>query len=306
MGYHRSMADLYVRLAEAGFERRFVLATALPWGWYDARANKPEGRAEAEASIAAATGIERDRLGDPAADLGLDPSAPERFLTRRLAELTARCLPVQRAAWVADLDAAQLRRYVLNEHRVVRLASLVKTCWGLGVPVVHLSRLPRGARRSESESDTIRVDGVPIVVLNGAAPARAWLLWSLAERLAELASTDQDAREFADRLVLGDEPFALEGPDRITGVKLASLARDLSRSRGAEIGALVARFALGKADLGVNARGPARRALRSLGIEVGGGALIRRASAAHLDRDRLDPAARRFFDALTGLDDDTP
>jgi len=331
------MADIYTRLAAAGFDRKFVIRAALPHGWYDSRGNRAVGRALAEESIADSFGISLEALQESDDELGLTemgrvgrlhppdsdltPLVPAVILARRIATLTVEALPRRSAAWLRELNAEKLRSYVLAQHNIVRLQSVVETCWGLGVPVVYLSHLPARAARARFDSMSLTVGDTPVILLSGQSVAPAWLLWHLAHQIAHVCGdghskgdiidvdllseqTDESedaAQTFADHLVCGPDPQLLEGPDRITGVKLASLARKASRDLGLDSGALVVRFAIGKAATGRDARGPVTRALRELGIESGGDGAIADILDKSVDFGRLSEPQARFLRYVAGL-----
>lgn len=339
VSYYRSMADIYRRLASAGLDRRFVQSAALPEDWFDGHANKPEGRDRAERWIEQALDLREGVLAEPDAPLGLgglgsiayvDPPLSEaprsRYaervdtaltVARRIARLAVQKLREVRGCWLTDMDAEQLREFVVAEHGVVRLQALLDTAWGLGIPVLRLAHLPADA--GPIAVATVTVGEVPVILLAGAATAPAWMLWQLATHLghialdhqqggdivsAELATPFHDARlaaarEFADTLVLGELRDPLHGTARITGVKLARHARTVSRTHRLEAGAIIARFALAKALLGVNARGPAQRALRDLGVDTGGDHMVRSELPSYLDLDSMTAPERRFFDRVT-------
>lgn len=333
------MADIYRRLARAGFDRKFLLSAALPAAWADERANEAAGREDAEAHLAHALQIDAAALADPKGDLALSdlqgltalrpadtdwPAARAAvFLARRLAQLAVRARKKDSQPWLRELDAEQLREWVVQRHRVVQFSTLVQSCWSLGVPVLCMSGCPQGVARRGVDAMAISVGDVPVIVLAGRLPAPAWMLWPLAHQIGHIASghldygdtvdadlwtwsrdpLDVEAQSYADALIGGGAEFVLKGHDRVTGVKLARLARERGRELGLGVGALVTRFALDKAFSGRDARGPAKRALRELGVEKGGRLIVKSEYERQLDLRKLDPVEQRFFSHLTGLDE---
>ena len=337
MSYYRSMADLYTRLAACGLDRKFVQATALPGDWHDERANTAEERARAETFIEQALGIPADTLANhkQAIELATPRLAQVRpqealnasfhtsiWLASRTAELAAQAQKHARSPWLQGLAAEELREHLIGTYRVVRLSTLLDCCWGLGVPVIRITRPP--GRNSVLDVIALQVDSRPFIAVSSRHTASAWELWHIAHALGHIAHghleqgacadirflsrqsspEEAEAQRFADTLVHGDPVPTLKAPDRITGVKLARLAQAVSRQHGVEVGSIVTRFALTKALGGRDARGPANRALRCLGIEDGGPQLTVNAMAQHLTLSQLNEGGRRFLCRVTGWEPD--
>ena len=329
------MADIYSRLQGSGIDRKFTLAAALPPGWYDSKARRPEGRLEAEQFLAGALGVSSERLTDPEAALTLDggehpatlnPSdaeweklRPTLSVARRAAEIAASCVTRPRPDWLSGMEPEPLRSYIISERRVVRLRSLIDTVYGLGVPIIRMARAPSGAKAIDSA--VFKVGDTPVVVLGSRMAAPAWLLAHIAHALGHVAlghtsrgpcvdvnllgpldePAEAEADSFAQQLLHGSDQLYLEGHDRITGVKLASLARRFSKDHALEVGAVVVRFAFAKAASGRQARAPALRALKELGVSEGGHEMVLDSVQRSLDLRKLSPPERRFLCHVTDL-----
>lgn len=336
MPYHRSMADLYSRFRAAGFDRKYLLRTVLPEHWYDSKANRPAGRAEAEAAFAGAFGLDPESLARPDAPLLIDGSStlalvnppdadPARFgptvaLARRLAVLVRRAIARPRPNWLKGMDAGPLREYIIAERRVVRLHSVVQTCYALGVPIVPIAILPKGAVCADAVG--VRTPEGPVIVLPyRKLTAPAWLLAHAAHAAGHVAADhlsggdsldvnllgppptaeEQAADRFSQILIHGSLELELGGHDRITGVKLAHDARRFSMDHGLDVGSVITRFAFAKAAAGRWARAPAVRALRELGVSDGGPAVLLDCMASMLDLKKLSAPELRFLSNVTGL-----
>ena len=318
------MADIYRRLEEVGLDRKYVTRVALPRGWKDTRAKDDSGRDRAEKALSASLGLDPALLAAPDGVLNLNRSVPKLpedadparvlptvLLARRLMRLAFDGSKL-RDPWLEDLSSEALRGFVIAEHRVVRLQSLAETCWGLGVPVLSAAALP--AKAIPIDGALLREpDGRAAIVLSPSRrEAPAFMTWQLALLIGELHAgatetvlvdathpdrnrVSEAAWTYAQALVCGPDAQPLEASHRITGVKLASLARPASRELGIDAGVLLAQFALRAARSGEKAHGPALRALRDMGVETGGHGLIGSVAATRIDLDHLGPDAARFL-----------
>src|SRR5262249_20841456 len=108
---------------------------------------------------------------------------PSVVVARRVCELVLTCadLPALR---IESLDARSLREQILRTQPYVTVTPLVQHCWSLGIPVVHLSKLPAGARRLDGLA--LMVSGRPCIVLASSRQSPAWLAWPLAHEIGHV------------------------------------------------------------------------------------------------------------------------
>ena len=333
MSYFRSMADIYRRLNDLGLDRKFVLQTILPENWDDTAANDLAGRQRAESSVCNALGLNSasfdtdspplDEQFSTHVDFLSPPQKPALSLTSvislaaRMAQLCRDGLIDPLSCWLKDLGPNELREMIMKQHRIVTLSSLLKSSWAMGVPVIPMSYLPAKAASIDAVVDCTH--GQPVIVLCSRHTSPAWIIWHLAFALAHIrtlaagqrialvdllspdpAPEQQQASNFATTLIHGEFAPDIDGHDRITGVKLAALARELSHQRGLDAGSVVSGFALKKNALGGNTRGPADKALINLGIQSGGLEQVTHLLNTRIDHHSLPPEARRFFTAIAG------
>ncbi len=333
MSYYQTMADLYRRLAKDGFDRKFVTRTVLPENWQDSFANEPAGRAEAEAHLTKALGLSPNAFLDPSASLtwpgeentvqwSSPPSRePHEYamlkLGRRLASLVHQCHASPLENWIASATIEEIRNIVIEQHRSLTLQTLSTTCWSLGLPVLCIVNPP--GKRSYVDGMLLGPVNSPVIVLSSNDDAPGWVLWQLAYLIGHLnaghlkrgdivltdllAGDSTEARIEVDQracaLVHGNDSVRLAAHDRVTGVKLAQAAAEYSRSIRTDVGAVITGFAIQKSLNGVNAKGPANKALKVLGIQGGARSTVGRIALPRLNNSRLAPAERRFLTALT-------
>lgn len=197
-----SMTPLYAKLKQQGFTRKFVKGVLPDW-WDDSMANTASGYQEAGMLLAKLFNIRPSSLL-------LENLAPEfRFGARRFKRsqcsdvvdldqacslaMTAAKLAVQamRNDYSKPDPASELRRSILSnpEQRWIDFSTLLQYCWQIGVPVLHLSHLPAGARKMDGLA--LSVGGRPAIVLTSKRP-HGYMLFHLAHELGHIAEGHVD------------------------------------------------------------------------------------------------------------------
>lgn len=197
-----SMTPLYAKLKQQGFTRQFVKGVLPDW-WDDSMANTASGYQEAGMLLAKLFNIRPSSLLS-------ENLAPEfRFGARRfkrnqcsdVADLDQACslamtaakLAVQAMpnAYVKPDAAAELRRSLLSnpEQRWIDFSTLLQYCWQIGIPVLHLSHLPNGAKKMDGLA--LSVGGRPAIVLTSKRP-HGYMLFHLAHELGHIAEGHVD------------------------------------------------------------------------------------------------------------------
>jgi hypothetical protein len=191
---------LYGRLGAVGLTRAYVRSTAMPSWWDDEAAANPTGYAQGLLLLSRHLGLdlaslqsenEPIRLRDfgvckfkKHANVSEDELALARVLATRAAQLAASA--VSKPAEAIPLQASEIRQQILGDDAPwVGLTELLRYCWSMGLPVLHLDHFPRNARRPDGFA--ARVDGRPVIVLCRRAKHSAWLLFILAHELGHLA-----------------------------------------------------------------------------------------------------------------------
>ncbi|HUV03636.1 MAG TPA: ImmA/IrrE family metallo-endopeptidase [Armatimonadota bacterium] len=257
-----AMRDIYDRLSQVGFDRKFVRDCILPEWWDDKLADVPAERAYAEAIISRQLGIDMSCLRDKNCELETRLRLPTRFKHRRgigdkeykvagmlgwrLAKLASQCL--QRPTSVADLNAAAIRGHILASGAPwVDLENLLGYCWSIGIPVVRLCPLPRGAKRMAGMA--VWPERHPVIVIGSARRQPAWHLFIVAHELGHIVpghvqqgegrvddkvelefseKAEAKANEFAVELLTGDPYLYIKPPSRpLSSSELADAAKSL-------------------------------------------------------------------------------
>lgn len=208
---------------------------------------------------------------------------------------------------------------------VVSLASLIDTCWAIGVPVIPIPNLPVGIRKMDGA--VIRVGERPAIIVSRKKSSRAWLAFIVAHEMGHIgcghldrggsiidvslqeqatyeaeSSSDAEERE-ADAFALslfGGAAVEREisgWPERLSPVELAVRAREHAPILGIESGHLVLRFAFR------TKRWPdAMNALRFLSEDADAETLMRSSLSRNLDLSLVADDIRDLVCQITGID----
>lgn len=335
MPYPAPMRDLYKRLAGIGFPAAYVREVILPDWWDDSIASQATGREMAEIAIARVLRTRPSRLANPNDDLSIadDPSLrfkrwegarrtrliPSAVVGKRVAELVINCLRDLPPCRLEGISASQIRSMILDSNQYVGLSSLVDLCWDLGVPVVYVESLPKGAKRVEGIA--LQIQGHPVVILASSRRAPAWLVWHLAHEMGHIAcghltedgivvdeaagppgenemsetTQEREADAFAKELVYKNTEFTARY--HLTGAQLAHEAKRIGPKYRVDPCAIVTHYAYK-----MGAWGTAQNALNDLGSTSGGPEIVRDYLRQRVEPDRLTDTDHHFLSATTGLD----
>jgi hypothetical protein len=194
------MHDIYDRLARLGFTATFVRGCILPDWWEDKLADVPANRQYAEAVIARQLGIEMSSLRDKSAHLKMRRSGSLK-LKRRAGttdeEMKAALILGESLARVAantldtppdlsDLTAASIRRKILGPGaQWVGCDELLDFCWGIGIPVVRLCKLPAGNKKPDGMA--CWPEKRPVIIIASGRRQPAWHVFYVAHELGHIA-----------------------------------------------------------------------------------------------------------------------
>lgn len=192
------MKQLYRRLSQIGYTRKFLREVALPDWWDDQAAENPTAYAQALLILARHLGLDLASLQDESAaplarafgqckfkkraDATGEDLAYIRAMAAQVAQLLAAACPVD---FQGVPDAAEVRQSILDRGASwVGFTEVVDYCWSVGIPVVHLWESPRGRR---PDGLAVSVGGRPVILLCKRSKSPAWLLFILAHELGHVA-----------------------------------------------------------------------------------------------------------------------
>jgi hypothetical protein len=324
------MKDLYDRLAPLGFDENFLKAYVLPGWWQDHLAEIPSNRAYAEAIIARQLGIKPASLRDQNQRLRLRPSATLRCKRRgavadvsvaqvlgaRLALLADKCYVGNRRPLpgsASDIRAAILER---GDAQAVGLTQLLRYCWDVGIPVIHLSQVPRGKKKVDGMA--AQIDDRYVIVVASQKRHPAWHLFIVAHELGHLAhrhlrqgelsidpkvdirladAEEQEASTFAVELLTGRPDTSFRPAGRwARAQELADGARQIGAKLRIDPGYIALSYAHSQ-----NFWAVGQAALKELEPE-GDASAPYREWYGPLETERLPEDSRYVFERLTGIE----
>jgi hypothetical protein len=189
-------------------------------------------------------------------------------------------------------------------------------CWSIGIPVLHLSKLPSSTRKMDGMA--VNVDGRSAIVLASGRTSPPWLLFHLAHELGHIAlghgtvvdgsieedSTDPQevaANEFAIELITGRAGMRVVPPGRWPNAAgLAQAAEALGSQLGVDPGHIVLNYAHSMSRGKANFWPVANAALKKVPLEGDAVAMIRERLAENLDWSDLPTEGAEFVARMTG------
>lgn len=182
-------------LRESGLSNR-VIEAAWPDWWSDSANSSPSARAELCFAVARKLGLSPKSLFDERVEFVWRDHARFKHVTAESeAERGAlgsfgvsigRQLIAMSGAGVAwgGIAAGGLRRMILAHNAYADLQSLLSTCWGLGIPVIHLKVFPLPAKSMHAM--VVKADGRYAVLLGKDGNYPAPIAFTLAHELGHV------------------------------------------------------------------------------------------------------------------------
>lgn len=328
------MRALYERLSEAGVSRSFLKRRVLPDWWDDRIGQNRAGYLQALGYVSKHLGLDVESLRDMSIPLELSHAAGARFKLRDGVNHDDVTWPRQigiRAAELATLATSQpyisveaetassLRERILDRGAPwVGLDHLIDLCWEFGIPVVHVSRFPQGAKKMTGMAVVAR--NRPAIVLTSNKKHAAWLLFDLAHELGHIVHghvhddevwvddkidfsatqvEEREANEFAVELLTGSPETQVEAASWPPAVELAQKAMQIGREESIDPGALILNFAYH--DSG-NIWKLANAGLNRLDPNPNAPEIIRSLLKENLDWDRLPEESAAYLHRITAID----
>lgn len=251
------MKRLYCKLQTVGYNPKYIQSLLPDW-WDEAIADTPAGLQQASIILGQRFGVRAETLWTESAapDLRIpkgicfkhrdnvetDDLTIACALAQSLARIVLKAFPPKQLPGFYP-DAGELRRQLLTDKPWIGFQDLLQHCLDLGIPVIHLSHLPRNTKKMEGLA--FQQNGRPVIVLTGKR-THGYLLFDLAHELghitlghvtAERAVIDQEidsqaddneesaANRFALELITGDPGCRIVPNGRnLNGNQLASAA----------------------------------------------------------------------------------
>ncbi len=332
------MRDLYNRLSEVGFDKRFLQEVILPEWWEDSLAAFSFNRAIAESTIAGHLGCKVADLADHKASLALPSTGGELFKRQKNSDINKLRPTLQIARRAASIiksslvnvpdfggkaTAQEIRELILGKSGVVNLKSLVQFCWGWGIPILRISRLPN--RAGKFAGVAILDSDRPVIVMACGHEAPPWVAHYLAHEIGhivlghapnevdvivdselEKAAAEDDLEREADKfafhlLTSKDEGirFAPAQSGEYYGRQLADAAKRYvdKQNYPIDIGAVCLAYGFSTSEYAVS-----QVALKRLGLDTGAKKIINSQLVVHIDQFKLTESTTRFIESVCEIE----
>jgi len=324
------MSGIYKRLAEVGFDRKFVKDHVLPDWWDDELASNAPSRLIAECDIARHLGLSLEQLDQPS--IALSPKPVRDFRLKHSKGVTpADMLPAvvvaQRAAklvleiakplppFSAMLSALEVRSRILRSSSRIDLESIVAFCWDQGIAILHLAPEHLPAKSKKFHGMTFFPDSHPVIVLAFGSDSPPWLAFHALHELghlfekhveagglclvdSEIDEVNDDPQEqaasvFAVELLTGDRAFDLPPCGDKLGRIVCSM-EELGRTLKVDPGSMALFFGRSSGNWKL-----AQMILARLREKEGAQRTIADALVAHLDLEDIPDYVERFLSCLS-------
>jgi Zn-dependent peptidase ImmA (M78 family) len=311
------MKDLYSRLGRIGIAKHFASKTLPSW-WDDEIALSPSGFQQAQLYFARTFNIELRSLASegvprfyPAKHkfkLNRNVSEDEVSASANYATAIARLalLAIEQPYSPVSSDPNDLRKQILQKQPCVNLAGLLDHCASLGIPVIHIEKMPG----KKMAGLAIRIDGRYAIVLSKKAHP-AYLLFHLAHELGHIANghlaqdgflvdqkigegnrddaDENEADAYAIRLLNGAEIKYTAAPNLIrNGKQLYQSAESKAKATGVDVGHIILNYGHGQGNFQIAAAALKFIPGLSDGNVVVNGAFFRALNSGRLSEDQLE------------------
>ncbi|MBD2327247.1 ImmA/IrrE family metallo-endopeptidase [Alkalinema sp. FACHB-956] len=193
------MADLYDRLVNVGFSRKYIRQVGLPDWWTDEADQDPDVLLEGAAYLANRLNVNLRSLLTENSEVSFASAFQLKFKLKNGTDTNRLTIPRALASRVAEVVAYgckqpylglanwsidRIRQQIMQSQDAVDLLGLVQFCWSIGIPVLHFSAFPPDVHRFQGMVAYFVDRPVIIVSLKDKSPAR--LLFIAAHELGHL------------------------------------------------------------------------------------------------------------------------
>ena len=326
-----SWKDFCQSLSKLGFKPDYLNRTVLPSWWEPEVVKTRNGFLETAMLIHCRTGLPLAPLfagrAEPATaepnvrfkkskGVTEDAVRTAHLIARQVAETVAEHTQV---SFQGDLpSAADLHSLLKDRGRQswVTLEDLLDYCREIGIPVVHTSAFPSGARKPDGMAVCSR-EGRPVIVLCKASQRPAWMVFILAHELGHIAlghvpeggavvdgnlesasgeEEERQANEFASVLLTGKPDLGLSSHGPMTASSLARAAQEFARRYRISPGVAALNWGFNTGNWPV-----ANGAVKILEGNQNALEMIQRSTASGLDWDSLSEDAAEWLESMAGI-----
>lgn len=336
------MTTLYKRLAQIGFNKKFVNKVALPDWWTNDCESTPGSVIEVAAYISRRLNIELGSLLDinvqprfknicqpkfkKQKNTKIEELKVSHYLPARIAELTAYACKTEYQP-INHHSIVEIRTQILSGRQFIDLEGILNFCWNHGIPVIHVNEFPKGVKKFHGMVACFNQRPVIIVSLKDNSFAK--LLFTVLHELGhiyrkhvnssilidekvELEDSDEEeveANEFAVELMFGQPNKSYDSFKKfISGDQLAQLALRISHFENVDPGSVTMNISWHRVSRATNKQeekiiwATARKALKVIEGNVNAPVKINSYLNNHLDWSKLNDDNQEYLALTTGLE----
>ena len=325
------MKTLRNRLSVVGVKRSFLNQVVLPSWWDDSLAETPGGFREGASYVAAHLGFKLANVLEAGEPLVLSNPGSVKYKKAHGVTEADVCLTTNYALGVARAAAAaylgqppaapvpapgewRQALLALSDRPWVCLRHVLKATWELGIPVLHLRKIPAGARKPDAL--TTMVGERPVIVILSGRKSPSWMAFIVAHELGhihrghlhagqtlvdekiEARDGDPDeteANDYASRLLTGQSDLGLHSSHSLGQAQLAQQAQVFGKKYRVAPGVAALNYGFTTGLWGV-----ANGAVALLEKSDDAAVYLRKAQVAHLDRKALSEDQWEWITRATG------
>ena len=257
------MADLYSRLSQIGFPKKYVQEVALPDWWCD-EFEQSDGAAINAASYAARRlNLDLDSLLEVESLPSFNLIGTPKFKTIKGSDCnkftisTALCNGMAELVSYAcineyqslnNISIQEIRNTILEKDGIINLESVLKFCWQRGIPVIHYNNFPKNTSKFHGMVTYIGNRPVIVISLKDISPSRLLFIivheighiykghisaeiGSMIDEKVNPNSVDQEeieANEIAGELLFGRANMMYHLSNQFRGERLAKCAEEIA------------------------------------------------------------------------------
>ena len=335
------MATLYERLAQIGFNKKFIEDKALP-DWWEQDCEATSGAVvEAAAYISRRLNLDLCSLLNIDAQLKFKNLYQPKFkkqqntdceeltvshcLAARIAELTAYACKTEYKP-IDNYSVAQIRNEILSNRQYIDLEGILHFCWNYGIPVVHFNEFPKGVKKFHGMVAPFQQRPAIVISLKDDSPAKllfivlhelghifknhlnGTVLIDEKVKLGDFDEEEVEANDFAVELMFGQPYKSYDSFKKyITGEQLSQLALNISKIENVDPGSAIMNISWHRYNRATNKKeqnviwSTARKALAIIEGDVNAPIVINTCLKHYLDWTKLNEDNQEYLALMTGL-----
>lgn len=325
-----NISNIFDLLKSKGIDKKFIKDVLLPSWWDESILNSKAGFLQTLSIISKNLNISIKDLLSNSSDFHIASDFPIRFKQNRsYNNLTTDFFPQSLASKINKIinhtfekevtininTPSELRAFFFENYSEINLNNLLDFLWSNGVPVIYISKFPKGVNKLDGM--IFKLDKRPVILVSSKRKHDAWLIFIIAHELGHLMlnhindsgniifdheieqsdiGEEEDANNFALDFLLGNKNDNIIDSNLSTAFKLVNIIKPLSVSLKIDPGVIALFFAKS------NNKFPlASNALNTMYPEADASIKVISYMQSQLNLENLNEEDLEYFEAITGL-----